>query len=44
MNARAKLLVMQLAEVWREITGIKEVLLAHGEMDHEMNELAEVDQ
>ena len=44
MNARAKLLVMQLAEVWREITGIKEVLLAHGEMDHEINELEEVDQ
>ena len=43
MNARAKLLVMQVAEVWREITGIKEVLLAHGEMDHEMNELSEVD-
>ncbi len=43
MNTREKQYVMQLADIWRELMGIKVVLMDHGELDHEMSELEEGD-
>ncbi len=43
MNAREKQYVMQLADIWRELMGIKVVLTDHGELDHEMSKLEEDD-
>jgi hypothetical protein len=44
MNAREKQYVIQIADIWRELMGIKAVLKDHGELDHEMGELEESDQ
>jgi hypothetical protein len=43
MNAREKQYVMQRSDIWRELMGIKVVLMDHGELDHEMSELEEAD-